>query len=64
MLAQSITSPNIALVKYWGKYHDDLIIPINDSISFTLNSEDLSTTTTISFSKFNEIDTLTLNGIS
>ena len=39
------SSPNIAWVKYWGKYHEDYILPINDSLGLTLNSNDLSTTT-------------------
>jgi diphosphomevalonate decarboxylase len=38
---------NIALVKYWGKYGEQL--PMNASISFTLSSS--CTTTTLSFSK-------------
>ena len=30
---------NIALVKYWGKAHDNLIIPTNNSLSLTINKE-------------------------
>lgn len=56
------TSVNIAVIKYWGKADEKLIIPINDSISGTLDSEDLCTTTTVatdaSFSK----DEMWLNG--
>lgn len=28
---------NIALVKYWGKRDDDLILPLNDSLSLTID---------------------------
>ena len=32
------TSPiNIALVKYWGKVDEDLIIPVNSSLSITVD---------------------------
>ena len=63
MFSESITSPNIALVKYWGKYHDELILPINDSLGLTLDPQDLKTTTTIHFNKHITEDELNLNGI-
>ena len=45
------SSPNIAWVKYWGKFDQANIIPYNDNIGLTLNSEDINTLTTITFSK-------------
>lgn len=41
---------NIALVKYWGKYGEQL--PKNPSVSFTLNN--CKTTTTLLFEKKND----------
>jgi diphosphomevalonate decarboxylase len=45
--------PNIALIKYWGKRNDDLILPYTESLSLTL--EPFKTTTTISYSVIDEI---------
>lgn len=54
-------SPNIALIKYWGKYCEDLILPLNSSFSVTLSEEDLYTETTVEFSPKYTEDTLILN---
>jgi len=44
----TLKSPiNIALVKYWGKAHEQLIIPSNNSLSLTINKAQLSSTTTL-----------------
>jgi diphosphomevalonate decarboxylase len=56
------SAPNIALVKYWGKYDEDEILPINDSIGITLNTDDLSTITTCAFVKDLQTDEFWLNG--
>lgn len=53
---------NIAVLKYWGKRDEDLILPVNSSISATLNQKDLKTTTTIVASKKFEKDRMWLNG--
>lgn len=59
MKATAIASPNIALIKYWGKADDKLNIPLNNSISMTLN--ELKTTTTVEFSDKYSKDSLILN---
>ena len=38
---------NIALVKYWGKAHDEMIIPTNNSLSLTINKAELCSRTTL-----------------
>ena len=47
MKATAIAHSNIALVKYWGKRDEKLILPHNSSISMTLDK--LFTTTTLEF---------------
>lgn len=64
-MKQSVTvkSPiNIALVKYWGKSNEDIIIPCNGSISATVDTDSIYTTTVISFSETQAKDTFKLNG--
>uniref|UniRef100_A0A1I8B017 GHMP_kinases_N domain-containing protein n=1 Tax=Meloidogyne hapla TaxID=6305 RepID=A0A1I8B017_MELHA len=51
---------NIALIKYWGKKNKDLIIPLNDSISLTINS--LCAITKISIDSNLENDLVIING--
>lgn len=58
MKATATANPNIALVKYWGKRDEHLILPKNSSISVTLDG--LFTKTTVEFG--HEKDTLILNG--
>ncbi|XP_062860561.1 diphosphomevalonate decarboxylase isoform X2 [Trichomycterus rosablanca] len=57
------TAPvNIAVIKYWGKRDEELILPINSSLSVTLHQDQLKTTTTVACSrKFHE-DRIWLNG--
>ena len=49
-------APNIALIKYWGKYESDLILPLNSSFSLTLDNSDLSSATKVTFSELIEKD--------
>jgi len=57
------TAPvNIAVIKYWGKRNEKLILPINDSISVTLSSEQMHAKTTVARSKSFANDRIWLNG--
>ncbi|XP_038162622.1 diphosphomevalonate decarboxylase [Cyprinodon tularosa] len=57
------TAPmNIAVIKYWGKRDEDLILPINSSLSVTLHQDQLKTTTTVAISRSFKEDRLWLNG--
>lgn len=53
---------NIAVIKYWGKADEQLIIPCNDSISMTLDSPELNTETTITADPQLEEDEFYLDG--
>ncbi|MFQ6009861.1 MAG: diphosphomevalonate decarboxylase [Candidatus Aenigmatarchaeota archaeon] len=59
MKATAVANSNIALVKYWGKRDDKLILPQNGSISVALDG--LSTTTTVEFGP-HERDIFILDG--
>uniref|UniRef100_A0A8C5LL18 Diphosphomevalonate decarboxylase n=1 Tax=Jaculus jaculus TaxID=51337 RepID=A0A8C5LL18_JACJA len=57
------TAPvNIAVIKYWGKRDEALILPINSSLSVTLHQDQLKTTTTAAISKDFTEDRIWLNG--
>lgn len=58
----AIAPSNIAFSKYWGKQDDELTLPINDSISMTL--EGVFTHTTVEFSKDYKEDEVLLGDIS
>src|SRR5258708_19478757 len=45
--ATAVAHPNIALVKYWGKRDERLILPYQSSLSITLGA--LEVTTTVQF---------------
>ncbi len=56
-------SPNIALIKYWGKRDEKRILPQNSSISLTLSSSVLKTTTSVVLSKNLKHDIFYLDGV-
>ncbi|GEK90502.1 diphosphomevalonate decarboxylase [Alkalibacterium kapii] len=51
---------NIALIKYWGKENENLIIPMNNSLSLTLDA--FYTETNVTFDDDLKSDQLYLNG--
>ncbi|KNC85488.1 diphosphomevalonate decarboxylase [Sphaeroforma arctica JP610] len=53
---------NIAVIKYWGKRDEKLILPTNSSLSATLDQADLKTTTSVALSSEFDSDRLWLNG--
>ncbi|MFF1715856.1 diphosphomevalonate decarboxylase [Streptomyces sp. NPDC058268] len=58
--ATAVAHPNIALIKYWGKLDERLVIPCVDSLSMTLDI--LPTTTTVRLTPAARDDTVTLDG--
>lgn len=54
-------TPNIALVKYWGKRDEKLILPMNSSISMTMG-EEFTTRTSIMFTDRITEDIFYING--
>lgn len=58
--ATAVAHPNIALIKYWGKRDEGLVIPNVDSLSMTLDI--FPTTTTVTVSPEAAGDTVTLDG--
>ncbi len=58
--ATCIANSNIALVKYWGKRNEEMVLPYNSSISITV--DDLEAKTTVEFSKNYQEDAFIING--
>jgi diphosphomevalonate decarboxylase len=61
MKATAFANSNIAIIKYWGRRDRKLGLPSNSSLSFTMDSQ-LSTCTTTEFSPSLAQDTLILDG--
>jgi mevalonate pyrophosphate decarboxylase len=62
LMATGRSPTNIAVIKYWGKRDEALILPVNDSISVTLDPDHLSATTTVAVSPSFSADRMWLNG--
>lgn len=62
LMVTAQTPTNIAVIKYWGKRDETLILPVNDSISVTLDPNHLCTTTTVAVSPSFLQDRMWLNG--
>ncbi|XP_073005342.1 diphosphomevalonate decarboxylase 2-like [Typha latifolia] len=62
LMATARSPTNIAVIKYWGKRDEELILPVNDSVSVTLDPDHLSATTTVAVSPSFEQDRMWLNG--
>ncbi len=59
MKATASARPNIALIKYWGKRNNELILPFTNSLSVTLDT--FETVTTVDFSSAYTEDAVILN---
>lgn len=59
---KAVSPINIALVKYWGKEDEELIIPVNSSMSITIDSNDMCSVTEIELINSDADDVLILNG--
>ncbi len=59
-IATAEASPNIALIKYWGKRDEKLFLPLNGSLSVTLDAP-IKTRTTVLFSDQLKKDEFWLN---
>jgi diphosphomevalonate decarboxylase len=63
MRSVTVQAPvNIAVIKYWGKLEETLIIPLNDSISGTLSTDHLHAMTSVMVSEDFDSDRMWLNG--
>ncbi|KAJ1492170.1 hypothetical protein T484DRAFT_3008707 [Baffinella frigidus] len=61
-VATATCASNIAVIKYWGKRDETLLLPINSSLSVTLDPAQMGTTTTAASCPDWEGDRLWLNG--
>lgn len=58
--AVAVAYPNMALVKYWGKRDESLILPVTGSLSMTFDI--FPTTTQVRLRPKDSVDSVTING--
>ncbi|WDO11227.1 diphosphomevalonate decarboxylase (plasmid) [Streptomyces murinus] len=58
--ATAVAHPNIALVKYWGKRDEELVLPLADSLSMTLDV--FPTTTSVQLAPGGAQDVVVIDG--
>lgn len=61
-VVSAVATPNIALIKYWGKREERLILPTNSSISMTFD-ETFRTKTSVIFTERANEDAFYINGV-
>uniref|UniRef100_A0A1I8HKW5 Diphosphomevalonate decarboxylase n=1 Tax=Macrostomum lignano TaxID=282301 RepID=A0A1I8HKW5_9PLAT len=61
-IAYAAAAPNLALIKYWGKRDSRLVLPLNNSISVTLDDQLMRTVTIATASPEFAEDSVELNG--
>ncbi|MFK0120501.1 diphosphomevalonate decarboxylase [Streptomyces sp. NPDC090994] len=59
--AVAVAHPNIALIKYWGKRDERLVLPVTDSLSMTLDV--FPTTTTVRLDPGAAADHVVMDGV-
>ncbi|MFE3824534.1 diphosphomevalonate decarboxylase [Streptomyces sp. NPDC059092] len=59
--AVAVAHPNIALIKYWGKRDERLVLPCSDSLSMTLDV--FPTTTSVRLDPAADADTVVMDGL-
>jgi diphosphomevalonate decarboxylase len=60
--AVAVAHPNIALIKYWGKRDERLVLPCADSLSMTLDV--FPTTTSVRLAPAAEADSVVMDGVA
>ncbi len=64
MISVTTCAPvNIAVIKYWGKRDEELVLPVNSSMSGSISMSDLRTVTSVALSAAFSHDRIWLNAV-